>query len=73
MSDNEIRFLLGENMMDEIPNSLTFYKVTFHGEAYVLAESEEEARKTYRERANYLNEVVDEVSGTVKYNQAKDL
>lgn len=35
-------------MMDGIPNSLTFYKVTFHGEAYVLAESEEEARKTYR-------------------------
>lgn len=38
----------GENVMDGIPNSLTFYKVTFHGEAYVLAESEEEARKTYR-------------------------
>lgn len=44
--------------MDGIPNSLTFYKVTFHGEAYVLAESEE-ARKTYRGNANYLNEVVD--------------
>lgn len=60
-------------MMDGIPNSLTFYKVTFHGEAYVLAESEEEAKKTYRNRANYLNEVVDEVNGTVKYNQVKDL
>ena len=22
-------------MMDEMPNSLTFYKVTFHGEAYI--------------------------------------
>lgn len=40
--------------MGEIPNSLTFYRVTFHGEAYVLAESEEVARKTYRENANYL-------------------
>lgn len=59
--------------MDGIPNSLTFYKVTFHGETYVLAESEEEARRTYRKRANYLNEVVDEVNGTVKYNQVKDL
>lgn len=60
-------------MMDEIPNSLTFYKVTFHGESYVLAESEEEARKSYRRRANYLNEVVDEVSETVKYDQVKDV
>ena len=59
--------------MDGIPNSLTFYKVTFHGEAYVLAESEEEARKTYRGNANYLNEVVDEVSGTVKYDKVKDV
>lgn len=59
--------------MDGIPNSLTFYKVTFHGEAYVLAESEEEAKKTYRERANYLNEVVDEVKGTIKYDYAKDV
>ena len=31
--------------MGGIPNSLTLYKVTFHGEAYVLAESEKEARK----------------------------
>ena len=31
--------------MDGIPNSLTFYKVTFHGEAYVLAESEEERER----------------------------
>lgn len=59
--------------MNGIPNSLTFYKVTFHGEAYVLAESEEEARKAYRERANYLNEIVDEVRGTVKYDQVKDI
>lgn len=59
--------------MDGIPNSLTFYKVTFHGEAYVLAESEEEAKKTYRERANYLNEVVDEVKRTIKYDYAKDV
>lgn len=59
--------------MDGISNSLTFYKVTFHGEAYVLAESEEEAKKTYRERANYLNEVVDEVKGTIKYDYAKDV
>lgn len=59
--------------MDEIPNNLTFYKVTFHGEAYVLAESEEEAKKTYRDNANYLKEVVDEVIGTVKYDQVKDV
>lgn len=59
--------------MDGIPNSLIFYKVTFHGEAYVLAESEEEARKKYRVDANYLNEVVDEVRGIVKYNQVKDV
>ncbi len=59
--------------MDGIPNSLTLYKVTFHGEAYVLAESEEEARKTYRGNATYLNEVVDEVSGTVKYDKVKDV
>lgn len=59
--------------MDGIPNSLIFYKVTFHGEAYVLAESEEEAKKTYRERANYLKEVVDEVKGIIKYDYAKDV
>lgn len=59
--------------MDEIPNSLTFYKVTFHGEAYVLAESEDEAREIYRERANYLKEIVDEVISTVKYDQVKDV
>ena len=59
--------------MDGIPNSLTFYKVTFHGEAYVLAESEEEARKTYREQANYLNEVVDGARGMIKYDQVKDV
>jgi len=60
-------------MMNGIPNSLIFYKVTFHGEAYVLAESEEEARKIYRERANYLNEIVDEVSGKAKYDQVEDV
>lgn len=59
--------------MDGIPNSLTFYKVIFHGEAYVLAESNEEARKVYRERANYLNEVVDDVICTVKYDQVNDI
>lgn len=59
--------------MDGVPNSLIFYKVAFHGEAYVLAESEEEARKTYRKNANYLNEVVDEVRGMVKYDQVKDV
>lgn len=59
--------------MDEIPNSLNFYKVTFHGEAYVLAVSEEEARKTYRNNANYLNKVVDKVCGLIKYDQAKDI
>ncbi len=59
--------------MDKIPNSLTFYKVTFHGEAYVLAESEKEAKKTYRENANYLKEVVDEVGGMAKYDQVKDV
>jgi len=47
--------------------------VTFHGEAYVLAESEEEAKKTYRENANYLKEVLDEVSGMAKYDQVKDI
>lgn len=59
--------------MDGIPNSMIFYKVTFHGEAYVLAETEEKARETYRENANYLNEVVDEVRGIVKYDQVKDV
>ncbi len=63
--------------MNGIPNSLVLYKVTFHGEAYVLAESEKEARKIYREYSNYLNEVVDEVSGKAKYNhkynQVKDI
>ena len=59
--------------MGGISNSLTLYKVTFHGEAYVLAESEKEARKIYRDRANYLNEVVDEVSGTVRYDQVEDI
>ncbi len=59
--------------MNGIPNSLILYKVTFHGEAYVLAKSEEETRKTYRERANYLNEVVDKVSSKAKYNQVKDI
>lgn len=59
--------------MDGVQNSLILYKVTFHGEAYVLAESEEEARKTYRKNAVYLNEVVDEVSGMVKYDQVKDV
>ena len=59
--------------MEGIPNSLTLYKVIFHGEAYVLAESEKEARKTYRENANYLNEVVDKVKSTVKYDQVKDI
>lgn len=32
-------------MMDGIPNSMTLYKVNFHGEAYVLAETEEKARE----------------------------
>lgn len=59
--------------MRGIPNELILYKVTFHGEAYVLAESEKEARKMYRENANYLNEVVDEVSGIVKYDQVEDV
>lgn len=59
--------------MDGIPNSLTFYKVTFHGEAYVLAESEEEAKRKYRENANYLKEVVNEVIDIVKYDQVKDV
>lgn len=63
----------GGNVIDGIPNSLTFYKVTFYGGAYVLAESEEEARKIYRNPSNYLYEVVDEVNGTVKYDQVKDL
>lgn len=70
---DEFRFSFRGKCMNGIPNSLTFYKVTFHGEAYVLAESEEEARKAYRERANYLNEIVDEVRGTVKYDQVKDI
>lgn len=59
--------------MDRIQNSLTLYKVTFHGESYVLAESEEKARRTYRENANYLNEVVDDVSGIAKYNQVREI
>lgn len=59
--------------MDGVSNSLTLYKVTFHGEAYVLAESEEEVRKTYRKNANYLNEVVDKVSGVAKYDLVKDV
>ncbi len=59
--------------MKGIPNELILYKVLFHGEAYVLASSEDEAKKIYRERANYLNEVVDEVSGKAKYNQVEDM
>lgn len=59
--------------MDGIPNSLTFYKVTFHGEAYVLAESEEEVRKTYRKNANYLNEVVDKAISVAKYDNVEDV
>lgn len=59
--------------MDGIPNSLFFYKVTFHDEAYVLAESEEEAEKTYRENANYLKEVVDEVNNIANYDIVKDV
>ena len=59
--------------MDGVPNSLTLYKVTFHGEAYVLAESEKEARKKYRENANYLNEVVDEISEKARYDQVEDV
>lgn len=54
--------------MEEMPNSMTLDKVTFHREAYVLAESEEDAMKTYREKANYLNEVVGEAKGIVKYD-----
>lgn len=59
--------------MKGIPSSLTLYKVTFHGEAYVLAESKEEARKTYRERANYLNEMVDEINGKARYDEVIDI
>lgn len=59
--------------MNGMPNSLILYKVTFHGEAYVLAESKEKARKTYRECANYLNEIVDEVNCKVKYDQVEDV
>lgn len=59
--------------MDGIPSSLTFYKVTFHGKAYVLTESEEKAKKIYRKNANYLNEVVDEISVMVKYDQVRDV
>lgn len=32
-------------MMDGILNSLTLYKITFHGEAYVLEEPKEETRR----------------------------
>ncbi len=59
--------------MNGIPSSLTLYKVMFHGESYVLAESEEKARKTYRECANYLKEVIDEVSEKVRYDEVKDI
>ncbi len=59
--------------MKGIPNELILYKVLFHGESYVLASSEDEAKKIYREQANYLNEVVDEIIGKAKYNQVKDI
>lgn len=59
--------------MKGIPNELILYKVLFHGEAYVLASSEDEAKKIYREQANYLNEVVDEIIGKAKYSQVKDI
>lgn len=59
--------------MNGIPNSLNLYKVTFHGESYVLAESEDKARKIYREDATYLNEVIDEINWKAKYNQVEDV
>lgn len=56
-------------MSNGIPKELILYKVLFHGESYVLASSEEEAKKIYRESANYLNEVVDNITGKAKYSQ----
>ena len=60
------------NRINGIPKELILYKVSFHGEAYVLASSEDEAKKIYRESANYLNEVVDSVTGKAKYNQTSE-
>ena len=58
--------------LNGIPKELILYKVLFHGEAYVLASSEEEAKKIYKESANYLNEVVDSVTGKAKYSQTSE-
>ena len=60
------------NNLNGIPKELILYKVLFHGEAYVLASSEEEAKKIYKESANYLNEVVDSVTGKAKYSQTSE-
>lgn len=60
------------NRINGIPKELVLYKVSFHGEAYVLASSEEEAKKIYKESANYLNEVVDSVTGKAKYSQTSE-
>lgn len=58
-------------MIDGIANNLSLYKVTFHETTHVLAESEEEARRIYREyrEQGILHEVVDVVDETKKYNQ----
>lgn len=58
--------------MNGIPKELILYRVLFHGESYVLASSDEEAKKIYRESANYLNEVVDSVTGKAKYSQISE-
>lgn len=58
--------------MSSIPKELILYRVLFHGEAYVLASSEEEAKKIYRESADYLNEVVDNITGKAKYSQVSE-
>ena len=60
------------NSLNGIPKELILYKVLFDGKAYVLASSEEEAKKIYKESANYLNEVVDSVTGKAKYSQTSE-
>lgn len=59
-------------MSNGIPKELILYRVLFHDEAYVLASSEEEAKKIYRESADYLNEVVDNITGEAKYSQVSE-
>ena len=59
-------------MSNGIPKELILYRVLFHGESYVLASSEEEAKNIYRESANYLNEVVDNITGKAKYSQVSE-